>query len=94
MSLQYCGLDIHLDLTLHCDGEEDDEVDDEDGPEDRDVEGFKECTHGRNDDRLCCTVPVNQHQHNGDTLHDANSHHHSQFMNVGKSIMYHFLHRY
>ena len=61
----------HLDLTFHCDGEEDEEVDDEDGPEDGDVEALKECTHRRYEDGLRCTIPVHQKQHNHDTRDTA-----------------------
>ena len=58
----------YLDLSFHCDGEEDDEVDNEDGPEDGNVERVKERTNGCYDDGLHCTVPVNQHQHNCHTV--------------------------
>jgi len=61
----------HLDLTFHCDGEEDEEVDDEDGPEDGDVEALKECTHRRYENSLRCTIPVDQNQHNYDTCDTA-----------------------
>lgn len=44
-------------LAFHCDGEEDDEVHDEDGPEDWHVEGIEARTDHAHDDGLPCTVP-------------------------------------
>jgi hypothetical protein len=43
---------FHLDLPLHSDAEERDEVHDEDGPEDRDVEEVEERAHERDHRRL------------------------------------------
>lgn len=38
-----------LDLTLHCNAEEGEEVHHENGPKDGDVEGIKECTNYSNE---------------------------------------------
>ena len=47
----------HLDLSLHRDDEEGDEVHDEDGPEDRDVEELEEGAAEADERRLRRRVP-------------------------------------
>lgn len=50
-------LDHVSDLALHRDGEEDAEVDQENGPEDRYVKEPEQCASKRNHNRPCCRVP-------------------------------------
>ena len=50
-------LKINLDLSLHRDAEEGDEVHDEDRPENRDVEELEEGTHKGNGRRFGSGVP-------------------------------------
>lgn len=45
-------------MSLHGEEEEEDEVDDEDGPEDRDIEEVKESASHGDGDCLHGTVPV------------------------------------
>lgn len=51
-------LDHVSDLALHRDGEEDAEVDQENGPEDRYVKEPEQCASKRNYNRPCCRVPI------------------------------------
>ena len=48
---------VHLDLSLHSDAEEGDEVHHEDRPENRDVEELEEGTHKGNRRGFSCGVP-------------------------------------
>lgn len=54
------GIVTYPNLTLHGDGEEYDEIDDQDGPENGHIEGIKACADHTNQHRLPRTVPGGQ----------------------------------
>lgn len=51
-------LDHVSDLPLHRNGEEDTEVNQENGPEDWDVKEPEQCASKRNHNRPCCRMPI------------------------------------
>lgn len=51
-------LDHVENLLLHREGEEDDEIDEQDGPEDRDVQYLEERAKDGDQERLCRRIPA------------------------------------
>lgn len=52
-----CKTAVYLDLSLHCDAEQSDEVHDEDRPENGDVEEIEECADTSDDGRFGGRIP-------------------------------------
>lgn len=62
-------MSIYLDLPLHCDAEEHDEVHYENWPENRHIEDFEKCANHGDDDALRRRVPAERRDPGGnDTM--------------------------
>lgn len=69
-----CLVSIYLDLPLHCDAEEHDEVHYEYWPEHWHIEDFKKCANHGDDDALCRRVPAERKNPGQDNNLMTNTH--------------------